>query len=78
MNYDAFFEHNKILYESINQIICTKTENEALIENLILDKTVKMNDDIATIIPLSNKTDIAVCLTNGELCVYDIKTYEKK
>ena len=93
MNYDAFFEHNKILYESINQIIGTKdlnkkfeiinnlfnkTENEALIENLILDKTVKMNDDIATIIPLSNKTDIAVCLTNGELCVYDIKTYEKK
>ena len=37
-----------------------------------------MNDDIATIIPLSNKTDVAVCLTNGELCVYDIKTYEKK
>ena len=63
--------------EHINTLIQYK-EEYPLIENMKMNLKIKMNSEITTIMILNNNKDIAVCLTNGFLYVYDIKTFKKK
>ena len=37
-----------------------------------------MDAEISTLIPLNNKKDIAVCLTNGFLYIFDLQSFKKK
>lgn len=91
-NIDTFSEHNKIISDNLNQIIKSKSlnkkfelinsliqkNNNSLIDNLSLVKTIDMDAEISTLIPLNNKKDIAVCLTNGFLYIFDLQSFKKK
>ena len=91
-NIDTFSEHNKIISDNLNQIIKSKSlnkkfelinsliqkNNNSLIDNLSLVKTIDMDAKISTVIPLNNKKDIAVCLTNGFLYIFDLQSFKKK
>lgn len=53
-------------------------EKNSLIESMNLNLTIDMKSEITTIIILNNNKDIAICLANGLLYVYEIKTFQKK
>ena len=73
-NLDKKFDY---LNNLIENNIKSKFKNP-LIENMSLSLTVKNDSEVTTIIPLKNQEDIAVCLANGFLFVYNIKTFKEK